>query len=289
MDGGSPVCLQYLEPVFVNGFPELLTSINRYLMHQERRTAMTPIPSENSNREIVRRLAGFVTAAFLIGTAGYFALIGAFPAFSRTYSGEVDWSLLEGYVSVVSLALLAGSIAFAFAEYTDKENAKRREKLVEEREKAKLSYDIYQAIFEKLTDPEQESARRWILANIQAKKENEDIGAWYQQTHAKIMARAEGSGDELPQGQRAVKLALNCFDYIGFIANHYWDIDEDSLDWISPPIAKVWKRIGPYVKQVRTLRHANDYYLSAEQIGTRCIQWRQSRGLPDEEYAKETL
>lgn len=249
---------------------------------------MASNPSGNDKREIVRRLAGFVLAAVLIGTAGYFALVLAFPAFSRAYSGTVDWSLLEGYVSVISLALLTGGLAFAFAEYTDKENAKQREKLVEERERAKLSYDIYQAIFEKLTDPEQEAARRWILANIPVKKDEEDLGDWYQRVQAQIMAHPEGTEHAIPQGQRAVKLTLNCFDYIGFIANHYWDIDEDSLDWISPPIAKVWRRIGPYVKQVRLLRNASDYYLSAEQLGNRCMKWRQSRGLPDEEYARET-
>lgn len=250
---------------------------------------MTTRPPANEYQANVRRLAGYVLAAFLIGTAGYLFLITvAFPAFSRAYLGEVDWSLLEGFVSVISLALVSGSLAFAFAEYTDKENAKQREKLVEAREKAKLSYDIYQAIFEKLTAPEQESARRWILANFPLKKDDEDIAAWYQRVQAKIMARPEGS-DELPEGQKAVKMALNCFDYIGFIANHYWDIDEDSLDWISPPIAKVWKRLGPYVAHVRTLRKAKDYYLSAEAMGKRCIEWRQSRGFGEEEYARETL
>ena len=251
---------------------------------------MTTNPPANDYRANVRRLAGFVLAAILIGTAGYFLLIAvAFPAFSRTYLGKVDWSLLEGFVSVISLALVAGSLAFALVEYTEKENAKQREKLIEAREKAKLSYDIYQAIFERLTDPEQEAARRWILANIPLKKDDEDLAAWYQRVQAKIMARPEGRENELPEGQRAVKLTLNCFDYIGFIANHYWDIDEDSLDWISPPIAKVWKRIGPYVTHVRTLRKAKDYYLSAEAMGKRCIEWRQRRGFGEEEYAKETV
>jgi hypothetical protein len=167
-------------------------------------------------------------------------------------------------------------------EYADKENAKTREK-------AKLSYEIYQAIFEKLTAPEQEAARRWILTNIPVKKADEEMGVWYEQANAAIMRRTPGANDDLPEGQTAVKLTLNCFDYIGFIANHYWDVDDDSLDWISPPIAKVWKRIGPYVNHIRTLRKASDYYLSAELIGSRCIEWRQKRGLADEEYAKATL
>ncbi|RPJ29496.1 MAG: hypothetical protein EHM33_00575 [Chloroflexi bacterium] len=246
-------------------------------------------PAHSSNKDIIRKLLRFGLAAIFIGLIGYFAIVGTFPAFSLRYLGEENWGLLGDYASVISLALLLGGLAFAFAEYTDKENARYREKLVEEREKAKLSYDIYQAIFEKLTAPEQEAARRWILANITLKKDAEDIAAWYEETHKKIMARQAGITDGVPEGQNSVKLTLNCFDYIGFIANHYWDIDEDSLDWISPPIAKVWKRIGPYVAHVRTLRKAKDYYLSAEDFGKRCIQWRKDRGLPDEEYAKETL
>ncbi len=244
---------------------------------------MKPSPARNHNLYIFLKLLGFGIAAVLIGWLGYIAIVKAlFPAFSLRYSGEVNWSLLGGYASVISLVILIGGLAFAFAEYTDKENARHRER-------AKLSHEIYQTIFEKLTAPEQEAARRWILANIPVKRDDEEIHAWYEKTQAKIMARPRGSKLDVPEGQKSVKLTLNCFDYIGFIASHYWDIDADSLDWISPPIAKVWKRIGPYVAHIRTLRKAKDYYLSAEYIGNRCIQWRQDRGLPDEEYAKETL
>jgi hypothetical protein len=244
---------------------------------------MKSIPPRNERWETVRRLPMFAVAALLFSTIGYFLLMWAFPVFSRRYLGTLDWNMLGGYVSVITLALFAGGLAFAFAEYTDKENANRREK-------AKLSYDIYRAIFEKLTDPENEAARRWILANIRVKQPEEDIADWYQETQARIMSRfGGGESAGLPEGQSAVKLTLNCLDYIGFIANHYWEIDDDSLDWISPPIAKVWRRIGPYVEHIRTLRKARDYYLSAEYIGKRCIEWRRSRGLPDEEYASGTL
>lgn len=252
---------------------------------------MTPVQPANDKWETVRKLSMFALAALALAAIGYFLLMLAFPFFSRAYLGAVDWNMLGNYVSVISLALIAGGLAFALAEYTDKENAKRREKLVEAREKAKLSYDIYQAIFEKLTAPEQETARRWILVNIPIRREEEELPAWYEKVNKIIMSRPPGSeaGDDLPEGHKAVKSTLNCFDYIGFIANHYWDIDDDSLDWISPPIAKVWRRIGPYVAHIRTLRKASDYYLSAEYIGKRCIEWRQKRGLPEEEYASGTL
>jgi len=95
--------------------------------------------------------------------------------------------------------------------------------------------------------------------------------------------------DGFPEGQRAVKMTLNLLDYIGFIAKNYWDIEDDSLDWLGLPIAKIWKRIGPYVLEVRRQRKVNDYYVFAEFIGRLCIEWRQKRGLPDEEFARNTL
>jgi hypothetical protein len=208
--------------------------------------------------------------------------MGLFRAFSFNVSGTQDWNLLGGFVSVLTLSFLVGGLV---TSVIDRVNAD----IVESREKAKLSYEIYQAIFDKLTDPEQEAARRWILVNITVKKENEDIHTWYAQIQEKITAVDGRSGNGLPEGQRAVKMTLNLFDYIGFIAKNYWDIEDDSLDWLGLPIAKIWKRIGPYVLEIRSLRKANDYYIFAEYIGNLCIQWRQNRGLPDEDFAKNTL
>jgi hypothetical protein len=223
------------------------------------------------------KLFFLILASIVIGTLAYFGIVLlAFPVFSN------DWNLLDGFVGVISFALLVGSLTFALTEYIGTEKAK-------EADKAKLAYEIYKAIFEKLTDPEQEAARRWILSNIDIKKEDEEIAAWYKRTNTKVMRVARDNISDLPEGQKAVKLTLNCFDYIGFIANHYWEIEADSLDWISAPIAKVWGRIGPYVMHIRTLRNTTDYYLSAEYLGELCVKWRQDKGLDDEEYVKKTL
>ena len=116
---------------------------------------MSSNQSRNYNQDTLYKLLRFVSAAILFAGVGFLLIMAAFPAFSLRFSGTEDWSLLEGYASVISLALLLGGLAFAFVEYTDKENAKNREK-------AKLSYEMYQTIFDKLTAPEQEAARRWI-------------------------------------------------------------------------------------------------------------------------------
>ncbi len=141
----------------------------------------------NDNRNTIRKLFIIVLASIVFGFGVYFSIVlWAFPVFSVNISGVTDWNMLEGFASVLSLSLLAGGLIFAVTEYINTENTKQHEKLVEDREKAKLSYDIYKAIFDKLTDPEQEAARRWILSNISIKKDDEDIAAWYEKTHKKI-------------------------------------------------------------------------------------------------------
>jgi hypothetical protein len=238
--------------------------------------------SHRSNRKLFYQLASFALITVALGLITYFGILGWFQAFSVGISGSAeDWSLLEGFVGAISLALLVGGLTYTVLD-------RIRAEYAEEREKNKLSYEIYRAIFEKLTDPEEEAARRWILANIEVKKQDEDIESWYQRMHARIMLGQDGDPGEPPEGQKFVKRTLNCLDYIGFIANHYWEIGGNSLDWFSPPIAKMWRRLGPYVKDVRILRKAKDYYVPAEYIGELCIQWRRDKGYADEEYVEKT-
>ena len=240
----------------------------------------------NDDKNIVPKIIRIGIVSLLLALTGFLVLVYlVFPPFSRSISRGGDWTLLDGFAGTVSLALLIGGLSFAVVEYTNAEATKQKEKLAEDREKAKLSYEIYKAIFEKLTNPEQEAARRWILRNITIKKSDEDINTWYERTHGTIMSGTTGN---LPEGQSAVKLTLNCFDYIGFIASHYWEVEQDELDWISAPVAKVWRRIGPYVLHVRALRNTTDYYISAEYVGNLCIEWRDNKGLLDEEIAPNT-
>jgi hypothetical protein len=250
---------------------------------------MRPSPPQNTFRNIFRKLIIFGFVALISILVGYLIIIKWwFPGFSQSVSGMNDWNLLEGFASVISLSLLGGGLIFAITEYINREDAKQAEKLAEEREKAKLSFEIYKAIYDKLTDPKQEAARRWLLSNITIKKDNEDLETWYEQTHTKIMSGETENIIGLPEGQNAIKMTLNCLDYIGFIASHYWEVEKDTLDWISAPVAKVWRRIGPYVLHVRTLRDTTDYYLSAEYIGDLCLKWRQEKGLPDEKFVART-
>jgi hypothetical protein len=238
--------------------------------------------SKEQNPHILGKSIILIIVSTGFGFGGFFLIVLLFENFFRQVSNPLDWSLLGGFASLISLALLVGGFTFALVEYIGKENTKHREK-------TRLSYDMYKTINEKITATAQEAARRWILQNIPVKNDDEDIAEWYKKTNAKIMERNNGTGKELPDGQNFVKMTLNCFDYIGFISEHYWKIEGDSLDWISGPVAKVWKRIGPYVTHIRTIRHVKDYYASAETLSNLCIKWRHDKGLLDDEYVAQTL
>jgi hypothetical protein len=227
---------------------------------------------------------GFLAVlTFLFSLAGFSIIMWLFHLFTLNVKAMQDWTLLDGFVSVLTLSFLAGGLV---TSVVNRVNAN----VTDAREKAKLSYDIYQAINAKLTDPEQEAARRWILMNINVRTDDEDFQDWYVQTQEKIMAVRDGDpATGLPEGQRAVKMTLNLLDYIGFIAKNYWDVEDDSLDWLGLPVAKIWRRLGPYILELRRLRNAKDYYVFAEHIGNLCIQWRQSRDLPDEEFVISSL
>jgi len=238
--------------------------------------------SQKNNTSFFRKFGFFAFFTFLFTLIGYSITMGLFRFFSFKVTGTQDWNLLGGFVSVLTLSFLIGGLV---TSVIDRVNAD----VVESREKAKLSYDIYQAINGKLTDPEQEAARRWILTHITVKRDDEDLQSWYAQTQEKIMTYHGNQENGIPEGQQAVKMTLNLLDYIGFIAKNYWDIEDDSLAWLGLPVAKIWKRIEPYVQEIRRQRNATDYYIFAEFIGRLCIEWRQKRGLPDEEFAKNTL
>ena len=246
--------------------------------------------------KIFFRGIGVVFLSLVFAALGYWAIVyWGFPKFTQGEPGTMRWDLFDVFTGVASLTVFAGGIAFAIPEYFRKEKAHEdKEKEIEEKEIAKkkaeaitMAYDVFVDLFQKLTAPEQEAALRWLLSNIDIKRDDEDIESWYTRTHATIMKRASRS-KTIPEGQKALKMTLNCFDYIGFVSRYYIFLDKDTIDWISAPVAKVWRRIGPYVEHVRTLRNTTDYYLAAEYIGKLSIDYRKSKGMDDEEIATNT-
>jgi len=195
-------------------------------------------------------------------------LFPAFVSFAHDKGIECNLNLLEGYVSVLTLAILIGGIVFAAREYL--------------RQESQLSFQIYESIHAKLTDPAEEAARRWIIINIEPLEKEDSIEEWIKDFSGKMQKRPNDWKEELPPGHQYVKTALNALDYFGFVAENYVSVEGPLLEWMSPPIAKVWERISPYVERERETRKEPDFYISASYIGEKCLDWRTKMGFKSE-------
>ncbi|MGD2028235.1 MAG: hypothetical protein PVI99_10495 [Anaerolineales bacterium] len=203
-----------------------------------------------------------------------------FPLFDRLFSTiypRVEWANLEGFTGLISLMLLFGGLIFALVD--------RRQTIAKEiEEKRKLSYEQFQTIHDRLVESEQEEARRWIITTIPVKPEDQPIEEWFEQVTKLINRKPKEWKEARTPGQQHVKQVLNNLDFIGFVSEHFWQAREADLEWLSPPVAKVWLRLGPYVEHMRELRQEPDYYKSASTIGDICIAWRKAHDLPESEF-----
>ena len=192
-----------------------------------------------------------------------------FPAFMSgacAAGGGCDWGLLEGYASMLTLAILVGGLVFTVWEYS--------------RQESQISFQIYEAIHARMTNPAEEAARRWIIINITL-PEDEDmpLEKWIEKTTNTIHQRPEDWTQDLPPGHQAVKMTLNTLDYVGFVSTNYVNVEGPLLQWMSSPIAKVWERLAPLVEHERIARGEPDYYKAASAIGEKCLTWRRQQGL----------
>ncbi len=239
-------------------------------------------PSGTPNQSPPRKLIGLILLSALIGLGVFFLVsLWFFPAFIARMSGvdAVEIAYLEGFTSLMTLAALSGGFVFWVIDRRQKENA-------EASQERSLSFQQFQDIHDRLVNPEQEEARRWIFANIPIKSPEEPLEDWFARVTAAIEAKPKGWKQERSPGQIYIKQVLNNLDFIGFVCEHFWDAQTSDIDWLSPPVSKVWLRIGPYVQQISELRGEPDYYLSASQIGEFCIRWRQDKQLPESKYVE---
>jgi hypothetical protein len=244
-----------------------------------RRFTRTPLSSglDSLNNGVWKMLSSFLQLIKRFWLLGGISLLSVFityyivvnflfPAFvSNVCSGEPEckWSLLEGYASLLTLAILIGGIVFAAREYT--------------RQESQLSFQIYEAIHAKMTDPREEAARRWIILNIDPINGDVSEDEWYESVTQKIHEKPNDWMGDMSPGHQNVKIALNMLDYVGFIAENYMNVVGPLLEWMSSPIAKVWERLGPYLEKQRTERGEPDYYRSAFYIGEKCMNWRKEK------------
>jgi hypothetical protein len=186
-----------------------------------------------------------------------------------TAAGEIDWPFLEGIASLVTVSLVIGGLAFAFFEYV-------QTAVQQSRENAETSFNMYKEIYHRLMNSEAVEARRWIITNLPMKNDLDDE-TWLKQTIAALDKIPRGWKSERPPGRDYLKEVLNTFDFIGFVARHYWNMENELVTWMSPPVAKVWERIYFYVEYEAKQRNEPDFYESAREFGKHCLEWRDKR------------
>ena len=120
-----------------------------------------------------------------------------FPAFTSAeciQGHECSANFLEGYVSLLTLAIVIGGIVFAAWEYL--------------RQESRISFQIYQSIHAKMTDPDEEAARRWIIVNIKPLDENESLEDWSKEFSKKVFEKPDDWKEELSPGHQYIKRTL---------------------------------------------------------------------------------
>jgi hypothetical protein len=219
-------------------------------------------------------LAGVIAVLVIILT--FWASLTYYPqtiVFPDTYqSGEttrpIDWSHLGDIASLATFALIVGGVVFAFIDYV--QNAVQRK-----REEAQASFNIYMEMYNRLMTPTAMEARRWVIVNLPTLDEmGNDPKAWLEHIDAKLKEIPPEWEGERPPGKEYLKDILNTFDFIGFVAKYYWNMENELVLWMSSPVAKVWERIHLYVEEEAKRRNEPDYYESAREFADYCTQWR---------------
>jgi len=223
--------------------------------------------------------AGAISCAIVVGV--FLAALLLFPltrylpetVVSGEHVQELDWTLLDGITSLTTLCLVIGGVVFAFIEY-------RRSEIQDSRTRAQSSFNIYKEMYDKLNCPQAIASRRWILQNLPTLEQiGNDKDAWLARTKELLDHHPEGWEEERPPGREHLKQILNTFDFIGFVASHYWAIENELVEWMNPLIAKIWERIHLVVEDEGERRNEPDFYAAARELGDQCLEWRRRKGL----------
>ena len=229
------------------------------------------IKKENTNRIVWLGLISLavVILTFWLGLS-LFPYTTGLPAFtgSDANTRPIDWNLLGSITSLVTTSLIFGGLVFAFVDNIQNANQRRLEN-------AQTAYDIYKDVFDRLMNPQEQAARRWIIQNLPTLEElGNDKQAWMKQASLRLNEIPAGRTDGRAPGLEYLKQVLNTFDFIGFVAEHYWSVENELVYWMSPSISKVWERIELFVEEEAKLRNEPDYYEAAREFGKFCVEYR---------------
>lgn len=224
-------------------------------------------PKKIRNRTTIAAVsAGVIALLFVIVTflAGLYFFPSAPGLPVRGGAAAANWSMGD-ITSLATFALVVGGLLFGLINYV--QNAVQRK-----RDDAEASFNIYQEMYSRLMNNEALEARRWVILNLPTLEEmGNDEEAWLKQVTKLIKSGRRGRRSP---GQEYLKSILNTFDFIGFVAKHYWNMENELVIWMSPPVAKVWERIHLYVEKEAEERNEPDYYQSAREFADYCLTWR---------------
>ena len=184
-------------------------------------------------------------------------------------TGTIDWGMLGSITSLITMSLFFGGVVFAFLEYVQTAIERRRES-------AEASFNIYKELYDRLMNTDAQAARRWVILNLPTVDQvGHDQKKWLERIQQEVNKIPDGWPGERPPGKEYLKEVLNTFDFVGFVAKHYWNMENELVMWMSPSVAKVWERIELYVEEEAKQRNEPDYYESARNFGKYCVEWRQ--------------
>ena len=230
-------------------------------------------------------LSFVIIALIFILIIKFFPLTSTLPYFYDTGNVKkiINWDLLEGFISLLTFCLITGGLVFTLIEYIQNTIQHRREE-------AQASFAIFKEINDRLMNPESESARRWIIENLPTLEEmGNDRGKWLKHATKIIDKKPRGWKGNRSPGREYLKRTLDTFDFIGFIADYYWNMEEEIIIWMNPPISKVWERIEVFVEEEAILRCEPDYYESARNLGKYCIEWRRKKRYPKSKILEKSI
>lgn len=188
----------------------------------------------------------------------------------------MNWDTLSAFTSLTTFALVIGGLVFAAIDYV--QNYVQRM-----REASESSFNMYKEVYERLMNPNSIAARRWVIVNLptlkQMQEKMKDEQEWFDCVRELIDTIPANSTTNRAPGKDYIKTILNDLDFIGFINENYWKMENELVKWMSSPVAKVWERIHLYVEKEGQEREEDDYYEAARKFAEQCVKWRADQNL----------
>lgn len=157
------------------------------------------------------------------------------------------WAILEALATAAAFSVAVGGGLMVLAQLTEAVDSR--------------NLTIFNDVFERLMSDRNIDARRWIYQHL---PDNPGQGL------ASI-------GEE---GRQNVKYVLNSFDHLGFLIQQDWvsgEAEDAIVRWVSPFVAKIWEKLGPYIDyEVAQRPEEPDYYESVRHLAEKCIAYRRA-------------